>query len=168
MSEKVQIVDENDQAIGSATREETWAKGLYHQTIHIIITDKAGNILLQKRSSQKKLYPNRWTNAVSGHVDEGETYETSASRELLEEIGISIPLKYLGKFVFHHEGDGKIINQFNGVFRGEIPHETSLVLAPEEVSETKWFTKDELAHKITTKPNDLTPAAQEVIRRFIL
>jgi isopentenyl-diphosphate Delta-isomerase len=168
MIAKVQIVNENDQPIGGATREETWTKGLYHQTIHIIITDEAGNILLQKRSPQKNLYPNRWTNAVSGHVDEGETYEMSASRELSEEIGISTPLKYLGKFVFHHQGDGKIINQFNGVFRGEISHDTPLVLAPEEVSETRWFTHDELASKIAGTPDNLTPVAQEVIRRFIL
>lgn len=167
MPEKVQIVDENDQPIGSATREAVWTKGLYHQTIHIIIHDEHGNILLQKRSPQKRLYPNRWTSAVSGHVDEGETYKTSASRELVEEIGISIPLKYLGKFVFHHQGDGKLINQFNSVFRGEIPHTTPLVLAPEEISEAKWFTRDELANKIAGTPDDFTPAAREVIRRFI-
>lgn len=168
MPKRIQIVDENDQLIGSAARDEIWAKGLYHRTIHIIIRDENGRILLQKRSSQKKLYPNRWTSAVSGHVDEGETYEVSASRELTEEIGINIPLKYLGKFTFNHKTGDKILNQFNGIFQGEIRHTTTFTLAPEEVSETQWFSQEQLSQAISNHPENFTPAALAVIRQFIL
>jgi isopentenyl-diphosphate delta-isomerase type 1 len=168
MSERIQIVDKNDQIIGSATREEAWAKGLYHRTIHIIIRDDNGKVLLQKRSSQKKLYPDRWTSAVSGHVDEGETSELSASRELIEEIGIDIPLEYLGKFTFNHKDGDKIINQFNRVFQGEVSPTTAFTLEPEEVSDTKWFSQKQLANAIADNPENFTPAALETIRQFIL
>jgi isopentenyl-diphosphate delta-isomerase len=168
MSRRIQIVNENDQPIGSATREEAWSKGLYHRSVHIIIQDEKRNILLQKRSSQKTLYPSKLTNAATGHVDEGETFEESASRELVEEIGINIPLEHLGKFAFHHQDNDRIINHFNGVFLGKISRTTPLKLSPNEVSGTKWFTRNELAESIASHPERFTPIAVEVIRRFIL
>lgn len=168
MSEKIQIVDEHDQPVGASTRQEAWAKGLYHRSIHIILQDEKQNFLLQKRSLQKNLYPGRWTNAATGHVDEGETYHIAAPRELKEEIGINTSLEYLGKFAFHHQDGDRIINQFNGIFLGKISHDTPLTLSPNEVSETKWFTKDELAKLAANQPQNLTPAALEIIQRFIL
>src|ERR1044072_9307689 len=110
MPERIQIVDENDQPIGASTRQEAWASGSYYRLVQIILRDKEGNFLLQKRSSKKALYPNRWTNAASGHVDEGETYETSAPRELQEEVGISVPLEFLGRILIQRKEDGKTFN----------------------------------------------------------
>jgi isopentenyl-diphosphate delta-isomerase len=71
--------------IGGSTRQEAWANGSYYRLVQIVLRDEDGNFLLQKRSSLKALFPNCWTNAASGHVDEGETYEISAPRELVEE-----------------------------------------------------------------------------------
>lgn len=99
MSERIQIVDEDDQPIGASTRQEAWANGSYYRLVQIVLRDEDGDFLLQKRSMEKPLYPGRWTNAASGHVDEGETYETSAPRELAEEIGVEVPLTFVGKFL---------------------------------------------------------------------
>ena len=76
MPERIQIVDEKDQPIGASTRQEAWASGSYYRLVQIILRDKEGNFLLQKRSPKKALYPNRWTNAASGHVDEGDHHVT--------------------------------------------------------------------------------------------
>jgi isopentenyl-diphosphate delta-isomerase len=166
MPERIQIVDENDQPIGASTRQEAWANGSYYRLVQIILRDEKGNFLLQKRSAEKPLYPNRWTNAASGHVDEGETYETSAPRELQEEIGISAPLQYIGKILIQLKEDGKTINQFNGVFAAQIPHDTEFHLDPEEVSEVRWFTLQELEEMIARSPEDFTPAMAGAITQF--
>jgi isopentenyldiphosphate isomerase len=166
MAEKIQIVDENDQPIGSATRQEAWASGAYYRLVQIILQDEEGNFLLQKRSPKKALYPSRWTNAASGHVDEGESYETTASRELMEEIGVEVRLEYVGRILIQmHEGD-KTINQFNGVFHGIIPHDIKFTLDPEEVSEVRWFTLDELKEKTTSLPDEFTPAMVRAVKEF--
>ena len=82
MPERIQIVDKNDQPIGTSTRQEAWANGSYYRLVQIVLRDEEGNFLLQKRSMTKSLYPGRWTNAASGHVDEDETYQIAAPREL--------------------------------------------------------------------------------------
>jgi len=166
MPERIQIVDENDQPIGASTRQEAWASGSYYRLVQIILRDEKGNFLLQKRSPQKALYPNRWTNAASGHVDEGETYETSAPRELQEEVGISVPLKYLGKILIQRKEGDKTFNQFNGVFIGTIPHDTQFDLQADEVSEVRWSAPNELKERIAATPDDFTPAMVRAIEEF--
>ena len=168
MPERIQIVDKDDQPIGASTRQEAWVNGSFYRLVQIVLRDETGNFLLQKRSMQKPLYPGRWTNAASGHVDEGETYETSAPRELKEEIGVDAPLRFVGKFLVQKQEDGKIINQFNGVFEGIIPHTADFTLQTEEVSEVKWFTPDELREAVTTNPNDFTPAMVRALEEFYL
>ena len=164
--EKIQIVDENDKPISAATKQEAWAQGLYYRLVHIVIRDKAGNFLLQKRSMEKPLYPGLWTDAASGHVDEGESYEVAAHRELIEEIGIETLLKFEGKFLLQRQEDGKVINQFNGVFEGSIARETKLTLQPKEVSGVRWFTPEELHDKLANSPGDFTPAVLMVFKKF--
>lgn len=166
MPERIQIVDKNDQPIGASTRQEAWARGSYYRLVQIILRDEEGNFLLQKRSPKKSLYPNRWTNAASGHVDEGEAYETSAPRELEEEIGILVPLEYLGKILIQLKDHDKTINQFNGVFLGQIPHDTQFDLQPEEVSEVRWFTLQELKKEIKDNPENFTPAMVQAVEEF--
>jgi isopentenyldiphosphate isomerase len=166
MPERIQIVDKNDQPIGTSTRQEAWVNGSFYRLVQIVIRDENGNFLLQKRSMKKPLYPGRWTNAASGHVDEGETYEVSAPRELKEEIGIDIPLTFVGKFLVQKKEDGKTINQFNGVFEGTASQSTKFLLQPEEVSEVKWFTPEDLHESITKNPNDFTPAMVKAFEEF--
>lgn len=166
MAEKIQIVDENDEPIGGSTRQEAWAKGSYYRLVQIVLRDEDGNFLLQKRSPLKALFPNCWTNAASGHVDEGETYEISAPRELAEEIGVEVPLEFVGKFLVQKTMDDKIINQFNGVFEGRIPRDTKFTIQPLEVSEVQWFTPEELKEKIATSPSEFTPAMVRAVEEF--
>lgn len=78
----IQIVDENNNPTGSATKQEAWRDGLVHRVVRISILDPAGRLLVQKRSLQKELFPGRWDNSAAGHVDAGETYEQAALREL--------------------------------------------------------------------------------------
>jgi 16S rRNA (adenine1518-N6/adenine1519-N6)-dimethyltransferase len=82
------VVDENDQGIGQATRTEVHAGKLLHRAVHIFIYNKRGDLLLQKRSVLKDRCPGVWDSSVSGHLDAGENYLSAAVRELHEEMGI--------------------------------------------------------------------------------
>lgn len=166
MMEKIKIVDENDLPIGSATRQEAWQKGLYHEIAQIVIEDETGNILLQKRSPEKGLFPNCWTNGASGHIDVGETYETAAPRELTEELGIDVRLEYLGKVLVQVKTDDKDINQFHGVFKALVPHDIMLTPDPTEVSEVRWFTRKELQEKTLSAPEEFTPGMIKTFEEF--
>lgn len=81
-----------------ATREEYHKKGLWLRAVYAFIIDDKGNILLQKRSNNKKLWPNMCDVTVGGHVDAGKFGRQALIREAKEELGIEInddDIKYL-------------------------------------------------------------------------
>ena len=55
----------------------------------IILVDRRGWVLLQERDEHPLIDPERW-GFVGGHVDEGESYEQAAYRELEEETGVRL------------------------------------------------------------------------------
>ena len=107
-----------------------------------------------------EVWPGRWDHSAAGHVDEGETPEQAAYRELKEEIGIdNCKLRFEKTLFFEHpvEIDGSQSRMFNyfysGMFDGDI---ASLTLDPDEVSEVRWFDEAEILELIERQPDSVT------------
>jgi len=166
MTERVTFVDENDQPFGIGTREEAWDKGFYVRLVRVTIRDENGRILSQHRVSTAKSYPNLWTNSASGHVDEGETYDIAAVRELNEELGISTDLKFTGEFILSEDRDDKKIRQLNHCYEGTVDSSIEFKLQEDEVSEIKWYELEELKSLMQQTPEVFTPGFRETINRF--
>lgn len=83
------VVDDDDRVIGQAPRAQVHARGLKHRAVHVFALDKAGNVLLQKRSHLKDTCPGLWDSSAAGHLDVGESYEAAVVRELAEELGFT-------------------------------------------------------------------------------
>ena len=65
--ELVDIVDENNKLTGQV--EERWVayeKGLWRRVVSCWIMNKKGEILLQKRASDKRRNPNKWAKTGFG------------------------------------------------------------------------------------------------------
>ncbi len=84
------VVDENDKVTGQSTRGEVHANQLLHRAVHVLVSNKRGDLLLQQRSMFKDAHPGVWDSSVSGHLDAGEDYPSAAIRELEEEMGIRV------------------------------------------------------------------------------
>lgn len=132
------------------------AAGLMHRTVHIWVIrqteDGRWQVLLQQRSWRKDSFPGCYDVSSAGHVSSGDDYETSARRELWEELGIETEpgeLEYAGTF-----DSGDILSEFDGktfhdreisavyVYRQKID-ETRLRLQPEEVDDVCWMDYEE-------------------------
>jgi isopentenyldiphosphate isomerase len=96
-NELLEIVDENGAVIGTAKRSDLHGNpSLIHRVIHILVFDKKGRLLLQKRSLQKDIAPGKWDTSVGGHVNPGEDILSAANREMEEELGVEkCALEYL-------------------------------------------------------------------------
>lgn len=166
MSERLQVVDENDQPTGACTREEAWAKGLILRKVAVILRDDAGNFLLQQRSLSKKSAPGLWTLTATGGVDENEEYDAAANRELFEEVGVKTQLTSIGKIRITNQAPHGIDDTFTTVYTGTIEHNTPIAVDHTEVETTDWYTPQELANAIATDTGHFSPKMLAIYREF--
>jgi isopentenyldiphosphate isomerase len=165
-TEKIQVVDKDDKPTGGAAKPEVWKKGLVHRIVRIIVEDKKGRILLQKRSAKMQLYPSCWDQSAAGHVDEDESYETAAQRELFEELGInSNDLKEIGYYYWEGTFEWRKLNRFNKVYK-VVVNNTPKNLGAGEVTEVKWFTAQEAKDLVKNHPDHVTDGLQQIMAKF--
>lgn len=74
----------------TASREVCHSKGLWHKAVTVFIINSKEQVLLQKRSPNKKLWPNCWDITAGGHVLSGEFGFQSIIREVEEELGFTL------------------------------------------------------------------------------
>lgn len=120
MTEYFWVVNEEDQVIGKATREECHKSKLIHRSVYIFLINSKKEIFIQKRSMTKDLYPGYYTGSATGHVDYGETYDQAALRELEEELGIKVQPRRLGKFTSFSDIEKEISTVYLCKYDGEI------------------------------------------------
>ena len=138
--ELVDIVDENNELTGQV--EDRWVaynKGLWRRTVSCWIMNEKGEVLLQKRSPEKRRNPNKWAK-TGGQVDAGETAESAILREVKEELGIDINLKHI-ELILSFKRKYDFVDVW--LVREDIDI-SKLVLQEEEVSDVKWATIDEI------------------------
>lgn len=161
------IVDDHDNPIGSAPKQQAWAEGLVHRIVRIMLEDEHGNVLLQHRDPSKELYPDRWDNSTAGHVDEHEDYVTAAYRELAEEVGITgVALTELGSYYNETEWQGRKMYNFVKVYTARISSTTPTKLEAGKVDEVRWFTIRDAKRLATQHPDHCTDGLVRVLTKF--
>ncbi len=161
MKEKFDVLNEYGEFTGIVEdRDICHKKGLYHRAVVVFIINSKGDILLQKRSSNKKLWPNLWDITAGGHVLSGELGFQTAIRETKEEIGIDIKKEELLSFgcTSSNVVKGDIIdNHYNEYFIVNKDVDIkNIKLQEEEVSDIRWFKKEKLIEMINNDYQDLT------------
>jgi 8-oxo-dGTP diphosphatase len=107
--------------------------------VAIIIENKQGRILLLLRDDDPGIsYPNHWT-LVGGKVEDGETSKTAAHREMLEEIGVDMPVTFWKKYDRRHPY--AIVEQHIYIGHLDVPFE-ALTLG--EGQEMSFFNSNEM------------------------
>lgn len=161
----LQVVDENDDPVGIASRDEIIAKGLFHRICRVMLSNSEGKILLQKRSKHV-LFPSRWDHSAAGHVDGGEDYLAAAKREMFEEIGVEgIDIEEVAYYKSEEIIEGIQLNRFNKLYKGKIDF-TPTNLSEDELDEVQWFSLDEIKYLINNRPDQVTTSLVDVIKRY--
>ena len=143
--EMVDKLNNKRQSLNKTTERLEKIDGEYRQSVHTWIMNSNGEFLIQKRTPNKKNFPNKWSQ-TGGGVDEGETTLEAALRECSEELGISINpdnmeliLSFKRKYDFV---DVWLVKQDLKI--------EELILQEDEVSEVKWATVDEIRNLMKT------------------
>jgi 8-oxo-dGTP pyrophosphatase MutT (NUDIX family) len=65
------------------------------KAVIILIRNNKGQYFVHQRNSSKKTFPNLFGLGAGGHIEENESKEEAAKRELFEETGLKNELKHL-------------------------------------------------------------------------
>ena len=134
------LVNELGEVVGQATRRECHSGSkLLHPVVHLHVLDRQARLYLQKRSDNKDLLPGRWDTSVGGHVDYGEYIAEALLREAYEELRLTRfnPI-YIGTYPYRSHTESELVNIFATVGSFELRPD------PEEISEGRWWTFDEI------------------------
>lgn len=171
--EYLDILNKNGEKTGEIKdRKEVHNKGFWHRGFHVWVINWNHEILLQRRSSNKDIYPNKLYASVAGHPISNEDELKGIEREFAEEIGIEInreKLEYL--FTFSQEvieNDGKFIdNMFYDVYLLEQDiNLNDLILQEDEVSEVKYLDFKVFEKMIENKDRDIVNHPEEWKKLF--
>lgn len=155
------VLNEQGEFTGKVeTRKKCHEQGLWHRAIYGFIFNEQGEVLLQKRSQTKKLWPGLWDITAGGHVLVGEFGEQALIREVKEELGIEIKeneIKYLVGSTSTNVKGNIINNHFNECYiitkQVDI---NEIKLQKEEVEEIRWFSKEEILERINNNFDGIT------------
>lgn len=171
--EYLDILDKNGKKTGEKkSRKEVHSKGYWHKGVHIWIINSKKELLVQRRSANKDVYPNKLYISVAGHPISGEDEIDSIKREFEEEIGVELDTKKLEYlFTFSQEvveNKGKFLdNQIYDVYLIEMDLDiSSLKLQKEEVSEVKNIYYKDFETMINNKDKDIVNHPEEWQKLF--
>ncbi len=164
MSEEIfDIVDPYDQVIGQATRSVVHATGLRHRAVHILLFNRRGELLVQKRATTKDTFPGCFDSSASGHLSAGEDYDTAAYREVSEELGISLPEDTILK-CFKIDACNETGQEFVWVYTAQ----SDAAVKPDisEVESVTAMSCAQVENLLNTQSSTCAPAFRRVFREF--
>jgi isopentenyl-diphosphate delta-isomerase type 1 len=159
--EFLEVVDEVNQIIGRARRFEIHKRGLRHRSVHIFIFNSQGDLYLQLRAPHKDQYPEHWDSSAAGHTDPGESPQETAQRELMEELGLAVPLtKVLGHTACPETGW-----EFVTLFEGKTDQPINLNL--DEATTGEFFSPEALEQLLSDPQKKMAPGFRLLYNLFI-
>jgi len=141
------ICNEQGEGIGVCEKVKAHKEGLLHKAFSVYIFRNSGKeLLVQRRSSEKMLWPGYIANTCCSHEIDAEDVVVTAKRRLNEEMGFTcFDLKLAGNFVYLAEdpsGEGSE-HEYLSILVGEVG-DIEILEDPSEVSEWKWVEVDDL------------------------
>ena len=172
MSEILNVVNDQDEVIGQAERDEVHRIGLVCRLAYVCFYTANREIILQKRSITKKNDPGKLTTTVSGHVASGQDYLEAAVRETLEETGVEIEandLTAMGIVRADYAQGDYLSNAMRGLFSYQFDGNVS-DLKVEDGDGAGFVTLpiEELEKQLDTEPEKFATVLTDKVGRYLV
>eukprot|EP01097_Dermamoeba_algensis_P004776 TRINITY_DN3071_c0_g1_i1.p1 TRINITY_DN3071_c0_g1~~TRINITY_DN3071_c0_g1_i1.p1 ORF type:complete len:222 (+),score=30.49 TRINITY_DN3071_c0_g1_i1:80-745(+) len=180
------IVDLDDKPKGFDTKKNVhlWStieKGVVHRAFSVFLFNSDRKLLLQQRAASKITFPSLYTNTCCSHplyipdelVEENHLgVKRAAQRKLEHELGIPVgqvpidDIQFITRIFYTAKSDdvwGESEIDHILIAKGHV----TLAPSPDEVSETRWVSRDELFEIIKNQTLPLTPWFKLIANRFL-
>lgn len=151
------LVDADDNEIGFRTKADCHdGDGIQHRAFSLFLFNDDGELLLQQRSDQKRLWPGYWSNTCCSHPRKGESLPVATARRLEDELNIHADLEFVYKFCYQAAfgaagSENELCHVFLGRFGGEVRPNRS------EIASTRYLSRANLERELEQSPDLFTP-----------
>jgi len=159
-------LEDNETKVDELEREYVHDNNLWHREVAVWVINDNGEILIQKRSTNKRHAPNKYS-ICAGHIDIGEMPEDAAVRELFEETGIKIDkreLRYIDTFKNKNESNYHYKYTYFITTTKKIDE---MVMQLEEVSDLKYISFDEFYKSLDENDDRFAFSNKEYVRTVL-
>lgn len=159
VTEFVEHVDDQDRVLGVVDRGAAVRHGWLHRISTSVCRDEDGRFLVYRRAEGLTRFPGYYEVTFGGAVNVGESYHAAAARELAEELGVHVPVRFVLKFLCHGELGSYWLGIHEAVIAGAIDPDSR------EVAWLGWMTGPELREAV--QRHRFIPDGQEAFRRYL-
>jgi isopentenyl-diphosphate delta-isomerase len=156
-SEELILVNSADEQIGTLAKSTCHdGQGVLHRAFSLFVFNDNGELLIQQRAADKRLWPSYWANSCCSHPRAGETMDDAVARRLYQELGVTADLAYRYKFEYHAEfQDVGAEHELCWVYTGRCDDEP--VINTTEIQAWEWIAPAALTRLIDSVPDRFTP-----------
>ena len=156
-SEQLILVNPDDDELGYLSKLDCHdGDGRLHRAFSLFIFNQHGELLLQRRAPDKRLWPMFWSNSCCSHPRKGETMEQATHRRLMDELNIRAKLEFIYKFSYQASfGELGSENELCWVYLGR--SDEAVVLNKSEIAESSFVSRAALEQELAANPGHFTP-----------
>ena len=167
MSSRVVLVNEEDEAVGTAEKLRAHTEGWLHRALSVFVFDEAGRLLLHQRAADKYHSGGLWSNTCCSHPHPDESPVDAARRRLHEEMGFSCALHPAFHFTYHAPvGANLTEHEYDHVFVGLV-NDVPVRPDPAEVADWTWMSPSTLRDDVAARPERYTVWFRRLLDRAL-
>ncbi|MEM8685325.1 MAG: isopentenyl-diphosphate Delta-isomerase [Pseudomonadota bacterium] len=156
-AEALILVDADDQPVGEMSKAEAHnGDGALHRAFSVFLFNSRGELLLQQRAEQKRLWPGFWSNSCCSHPRVGETMDVATGRRLDDELNLTAELEYVYRFRYQaYFSEAGSEHELCHVFLGRCPDTVSV--NESEIAAIRFVPAADVARMLDDEPERYTP-----------
>lgn len=164
--ELLRVVDKNGNETSEILeREELHNRGKLHNEVTIYVINNNGEVLLQRRSKNRRFCPNK-LGVIAGHQSYREDPLAGAIREVKEEVGLKVNKEEIkplcDKYLVEEEYNNHYMYPYYVVVNKK---EEDFIIQKEELSYVKWYKIDDVI-KMTEEESEEVVFNKDEIKLF--
>lgn len=153
----INTVDDHDAVLGTIARKSVLTTGHNFRVAHLLLSNSAGEILLQQLSSKRERHPLAWGASVACYLFDGEDYAQAIQRRVIQELGAAPDsIDFVAKTAMP---DGESM-KFIGVFAAK--SEGPFHIDREHIERVEFVSSSKIAEEMRNGARVFTPTFRHI------